>query len=132
MKRNTIQKIRILEYLMSTKSHPTVDDVYAEMIKVIPTISLSTVYRNLNMMAEDGEISKFDVDNETHFDADTSFHHHVYCKVCKSIYDLYDTETSNYISENTKIPNFIVENTNLIFLGRCCDCTSVTVENEMN
>ena len=122
IKRNTVQKMKIMEYLMSTKSHPTAEAVYAEVSKDIPTISLSTVYRNLNTMAEDGEILKFEVGNEAHFDADISFHHHVYCKVCKAVYDLYNADIANYISENAKIPNFEVETTNLIFVGRCHDC----------
>ncbi|WNY23003.1 Transcriptional regulator PerR [Methanimicrococcus hongohii] len=122
IKRNTVQKMKIMEYLMSTKSHPTAEAVYAEVSKDIPTISLSTVYRNLNTMAEDGEILKFEVGNEAHFDADISFHHHVYCKVCKSVFDLHDTEIADYIKENAKIPNFKIESTNLIFVGRCCDC----------
>lgn len=122
IKRNTVQKMKIMEYLMSTKSHPTAEAVYAEVSKDIPTISLSTVYRNLNTMAEDGEILKFEVGNEAHFDADISFHHHVYCKVCKAVFDLHDKEIASYITENANIPNFKVECTNLIFVGKCCDC----------
>ncbi len=114
--------MKIMEYLMSTKSHPTAEAVYAEVSKEIPTISLSTVYRNLNTMAEDGEILKFEVGNEAHFDADISFHRHVYCKVCKDVFDLHDSEIANYITENANIPNFKVESTNLIFVGKCCDC----------
>ena len=127
IKRNTVQKMKIMEYLMSTKCHPTAEVVYAEVSKEIPTISLSTVYRNLNTMADEGEILKFEIGNEAHFDADTSFHHHVYCKVCKNVFDLHDQEIAKYIVENAKIPNFKVETTNLIFLGRCCNCFSEEV-----
>ncbi|MDV0444540.1 Peroxide operon regulator [Methanimicrococcus sp. At1] len=122
IKRNTVQKMKIMEYLMSTKSHPTAEAVYAVVSKDIPTISLSTVYRNLNAMAEDGEILKFEVGNEAHFDADISFHHHVYCKLCKNVFDLHDREIASYITEKANIPNFKVESTNLIFVGKCCDC----------
>lgn len=122
IKRNTVQKMKIMEYLMSTKSHPTAEAVYAEVSKDIPTISLSTVYRNLNAMADDGEILKFEVGNEAHFDADISFHHHVYCKICKNVFDLHDKEIAAYIAENANIPNFRIESTNLIFVGKCFDC----------
>ena len=122
IKRQTVQKIRIMEYLMSTKSHPTAEDVYAVVSKEIPTISLSTVYRNLNVMAEDGEILKFEVGNEAHFDADISFHHHVYCKVCKNVFDLFDDSIADYIKENVSIPEFIIESTSLIFTGKCTGC----------
>lgn len=122
IKRNTVQKMKIMEYLMNTKSHPTAEAVYSVVSKDIPTISLSTVYRNLNTMAEDGEILKFEVGNEAHFDADISFHHHVYCKICKNVFDLYDKEIAAFITEKVNIPNFKVESTNLIFVGKCCDC----------
>ncbi|WNY25045.1 transcriptional repressor [Methanolapillus millepedarum] len=92
IKRNTVQKMKILEYLSGTKSHPTAETVYAEVSKEIPTISLSTVYRNLNMMAENNEILKFEVGNEAHYDADTSFHHHAYCRFCKTVFDIFDTD----------------------------------------
>ncbi|MDY0267219.1 MAG: transcriptional repressor [Methanimicrococcus sp.] len=136
IKRKTVQKMKIMEYLMSTTSHPTAEAVYAEVSKDIPTISLSTVYRNLNLMAEDGDILKFEVGNEAHFDADTSFHHHVYCKLCKCVFDLHDKEIANYIKENARIPNFEIENTNLIFVGKCYDCDlqkeSVTQKKNMD
>jgi Fe2+/Zn2+ uptake regulation proteins len=122
IKRNTVQKMKIMEYLMNTKCHPTAEIVYDAVLKDIPTISLSTVYRNLNTMAEEGEIIKFEVGNEAHFDADISFHHHAYCKHCKTVYDIFDDELSNYISTNAKILNFKIETTNLIFLGKCGQC----------
>jgi len=131
IKRNTVQKMKIMEYLVNTNCHPTAEIVYAEVSKDIPTISLSTVYRNLNTMAEEGEIIKFEVGNEAHFDADTSFHHHAYCKCCKTVYDVYDNEISNYISKNANISNFKIETTNLIFLGKCDHCSgSLTCEAE--
>jgi Fe2+ or Zn2+ uptake regulation protein len=125
IKRNTVQKIKIMEYLMSTKSHPTAEAVYAAVSKEIPTISLSTVYRNLNMMADNGEILKFEVGNEAHFDADISFHHHIYCKDCKVVIDLHDSNISNFISENANIPNYNIEHINLIFTGHCKECKTV-------
>ncbi|MDV0446651.1 Transcriptional regulator PerR [Methanosarcinaceae archaeon Ag5] len=123
IKRNTVQKMKILEYLSSTKSHPTAETVYAEVSKEIPTISLSTVYRNLNMMADNSEILKFEVGNEAHYDADTSFHHHAYCRMCKTVFDIFDMDISNYITDNVVVPNFEIESANLIFQGRCTHCT---------
>jgi Fe2+ or Zn2+ uptake regulation protein len=127
IKRNTVQKMKIMEYLMSTRSHPTAEAVYEAVSKEIPTISLSTVYRNLNSMAENGEILKFEVGNEAHFDADISFHHHVYCKDCKMVFDLYDNNISSYISENAHIPNYDIENINVIFVGRCKECSPIAM-----
>ena len=130
IKRNTVQRMKIMECLMSTNCHPTAEMVYEEVVKDIPTISLSTIYRNLKTMADEGDILKFEVGNEAHFDADTTFHHHAYCKSCKKICDVYDNEISDYISKNANISNFQIESTNLIFIGKCCSCSEINFADE--
>lgn len=52
------QREVIKEYLMSTKEHPTADTVYMHIREQSPNISLGTVYRNLNLLTELGEIKK--------------------------------------------------------------------------
>ena len=53
------QRASIIEYLKNTSSHPTADTVYMHVKQVYPNISLGTVYRNLNLLAELGEAKKF-------------------------------------------------------------------------
>ena len=52
------QRESIKEYLMSTKEHPTADMVYQHVREQYPKVSLGTVYRNLNLLAELGEVNK--------------------------------------------------------------------------
>ena len=83
------QREEIKSYLASRKDHPTADAVYMAMRERIPNISLGTVYRNLTMLADNGEILRLRVgDGVDHFDYDTSNHYHFICSKCGSVIDL--------------------------------------------
>ncbi len=87
--RNTKQKLAILETLRGVKSHPTAQELYDLMKDEYPKLSLGTVYRNLNQLADLGQILRLDFnDDSVHFDGDTSMHLHFYCKECHQIYDV--------------------------------------------
>jgi len=121
--RTTNQKIKILEYLKSVKSHPTAYQVYLEVKKVLPQITLATVYRNLNKMADNGEILRFEVGKELHFDADTSYHQHCVCKKCRTIQDVFQPEISRYALKKIDLKMFIPDNVNIIYTGICKQCS---------
>ena len=71
------QREAIKEFLMTRKDHPTADVVYSNVRDVFPNISLGTVYRNLTLLADIGEISRLRLgDGVDHFDADTTPHYH--------------------------------------------------------
>ncbi len=123
IKRNTAQKKEILSYIRSVKSHPTAEAVYAEVSKALPSISLSTVYRNLNSLVDDGYLLRIEVGNEAHYDADVSFHHHVYCRCCRRIFDLFDEELSGTILRSIDPPDFEVESVTLLITGKCASCS---------
>ena len=83
------QRELIKDFLMTRKDHPTADIVYMNVRKQNPNISLGTVYRNLTLLADIGEISRLRVgDGVDHFDADTSPHYHFVCTKCGSVTDL--------------------------------------------
>ena len=83
------QREEIRRYLSMRKDHPTADNVYMAIRKQIPNISLGTVYRNLTLLADSGEIARLRVgDGVDHFDYDTSPHHHFVCSECGNVTDL--------------------------------------------
>ena len=83
------QREAILLYLRSTKSHPTAENVYTEIRKEFPKISLGTVYRNLNLLVDQGEILRLNCgDGVEHFDAKTEPHNHFACRTCGAVIDL--------------------------------------------
>ncbi len=83
------QREAVLNYLRSTTSHPTAEDIYFVVRDEFPKISLGTVYRNLNLLADQGVILKLNCgDGIEHFDADTSPHNHFICRHCGRVIDL--------------------------------------------
>lgn len=83
------QRDMIKAFLMTRRDHPTADMVYANVRQQNPNISLGTVYRNLTLLAELGEIQRLRVgDGVDHFDADISPHYHFVCTECGSVIDL--------------------------------------------
>lgn len=78
-----------MEFLENTKSHPTADIIYKEIVKDIPTVSRTTVYNTVNKLAEEGIIKCIKTkDAEMHFDAMTEPHYHFVCSECGKIYDV--------------------------------------------
>lgn len=83
------QRESVLQYLRSTHSHPTAETIYQNMQLENPKISLGTVYRNLTLLAEIGEIQKISVpDGPDRFDGDPTPHYHFVCKQCGNVLDL--------------------------------------------
>jgi len=85
----TAQREAILKELRSVKSHPTADELYAMLRTRMPTISLGTVYRNLEQMSQVGMIRKLETaGKQKRFDGDVSEHHHLRCTACGAVSDL--------------------------------------------
>lgn len=83
------QREEIVHFLKTRKDHPTAEVVYENVRMVYPKISLGTVYRNLTLLSDKGEILRLRLgDGVDHFDADISEHYHVICKECGSVVDL--------------------------------------------
>ncbi len=83
------QREAIKEFMMTRKDHPTADVVYMNVRKEFPNISLGTVYRNLTLLSDMGELLRLRVgDGVDHFDATTAPHYHFICKDCGAVTDL--------------------------------------------
>ena len=111
---------------MSRKDHPTADVIYQNVRNENPNISLGTVYRNLTLLAEDGEINRLWVgDGVDHFDADTSPHYHFVCRECGGVSDL---EIGNADAAETLASavsadfDGLIEGHRTYFYGLCRDC----------
>ena len=83
------QREAIKEFMMTRKDHPTADVVYMNVRQEFPNISLGTVYRNLTLLSDMGELLRLRVgDGVDHFDATTTPHYHFICKECGAVSDL--------------------------------------------
>ena len=120
--RMTNQRMKILEYLKGVTSHPTAEQVYNEVVKDLPAITLATVYRNLNFLAENGEVLRLEINKEYHFDADISKHQHCVCKSCWKVSDVFQPEISEMALKNVNCQGFNPVGVNVIFYGTCDKC----------
>ena len=83
------QRDAILTNLMNRNDHPTADMIYMDIRKDIPNISLGTVYRNLSLLADKGDILRLSLSGKAErFDGVTDFHYHFVCQECGEITDL--------------------------------------------
>ena len=124
------QRESIKEYLLSTKEHPTADIIYQHVREENPKISLGTVYRNLTLLVELGEVRKISTgDGTDHFDADTSAHSHYFCRCCHRLMDVDVTPSVEQILAASSAGIGTVEHASLLFTGVCKDCV---INNETN
>lgn len=122
-RRNTRQKREIQNFLINRKDHPTAEVVYTELRRVLPKISLGTVYRNLNSMAEEGDILKLKLDDGLdHFDARTDSHYHFICRCCGGISDIDEADDAITITDSKFRGR--IEGHFTYFYGICEGCIS--------
>jgi len=119
------QRERIFAVLKSTKSHPTAAWVYDQVKPDFPDLSLGTVYRNLNILREQGLIQVLQSgSNFDRFDALTSPHYHFVCLNCGRVEDLdlpVEQELEQRVAART---GHLISGHQLCFYGLCPDCAS--------
>ena len=99
IKRNTIQRALVLEAVNKLKCHATADEIYNLVVSEYPNISKVTVYRNLNQLADSGEIRKLEVPGGAdRFDHRPHNHYHARCLECGDVFDV----DMDYISDLEK------------------------------
>lgn len=117
------QREAIKDYLSSVTTHPTADTVYMHIKEEFPNISLGTVYRNLNLLVELGEIQKLTCgDGKDHFDADTSPHYHFVCYSCGAVQDLAMSPLSNLNDMANAVTDGKIDSHTVYFYGTCGAC----------
>ena len=119
------QREAVLNYLRSTKSHPTAEKVYSTVRKEFPRVSLGTIYRNLSLLAERGEILRFSCgDGVEHFDAVTRPHNHFICRQCGSIIDIEEKVVESMGEPAEENFSGKIESYEIYFHGVCEQCLS--------
>ena len=123
--RNTIQKQVILNAVRELKNHPTSEEVYNYIKPNFPSISLGTVYRNLNLLSENNEIQKISlIDDAVRFDHITGEHYHFQCDKCKKLIDInlpYNKELDEAVSKKYNVE---IDKHDIVFIGICKSCKS--------
>ena len=123
------QRQAIMDFLYTRKDHPTAEVIYKGVREVYPNISLGTVYRNLNLLADERIIRRVKgLNGSEHFDADTSDHQHFLCRKCGCVSDLYlkDTGFIDSLMESAASDfRGQIFASDIYFWGTCEDCMNL-------
>ncbi|MHA1136910.1 MAG: Fur family transcriptional regulator [Candidatus Thorarchaeota archaeon] len=121
--RATSQRIVIYEALWKAGSHPNVSDIHKYASKTDPTISLATVYKNLQLFSEIGLVREMGFrDGSTRYDPDVDFHINLVCNKCGSIEDFDCVSFEEIVPNLRQRAGFEVLSHNFEVRGLCSEC----------
>jgi len=127
--RNTLQRQLILNAVAALNIHATAEQVYDYINRTHPAISKATVYRNLNQMAQAGELLNIgSLSGSAHYDHNCHEHYHFICKECERVFDI-DSDFSDIIERaerNTSKGEFEIMDCHISFSGLCRACKNGT------
>jgi Fur family peroxide stress response transcriptional regulator len=123
----THQRQVLYEVMQKLHGHPSPEEVYAAVKKLIPAISLNTVYKNIHLFIESGVFKELSMHHGTlRVEMNSHEHHHLVCSHCKAISDIPDAELSRLLG--LKAPRkrlsggFQVQRLAIDVIGLCAKC----------
>ena len=117
------QREAIINFLDGRTDHPTAETIYLNIKQEFPNISIGTVYRNLSLLEEIGQIKRISSDSGTdHYDFNVSPHFHFHCTSCGCVSDIMIDMDDDLINQAKKLTNATIEKCSVIFSGICPDC----------
>lgn len=118
----SVQRIAVMEYLLNHHTHPTVEDIYAELQPEIPTLSRTTVYNTLKLFASHGAAVMLTIDEKRAcFDSILTPHAHFICRKCGRIFDV-DLKEAGEVAHPSELPAGHVEEEHVYYKGVCREC----------
>lgn len=118
------QRELIMEAVFKNKVHPTAEYVYKLLKKEHPELSLGTVYRNLNYLAENNMLKKINVPGGSdRFDGTLARHQHLICRKCGRVLDVDISELPSVKNKIKKSIEFDIDIDTLVLEGVCGECT---------
>jgi len=118
--RPSLQRMAVMNFLMNNLTHPTIDMIYSELHKEIPTLSKTTVYNTVKTLSDKGAIQTLFIDEKNlRYDAETRQHAHFKCNICGEVIDL-PIKNLNINIENDK--NLLITESHLYYKGFCEKC----------
>ncbi|MFA4986961.1 MAG: transcriptional repressor [Candidatus Brocadiia bacterium] len=122
-RRRTRQRMAILEELCSTTLHPNVAELYGPLKSRLPSISMSTLYRNLDALRQAGDILELQIPGHNkRYDGRTTLHYHVICERCGAVRDVPEDYVSLRPGLRGEIDGFELTGFRLDFIGICPSC----------
>jgi len=124
--RATGQRLAIMQTLLETRSHPSAEDIYQKLKRSHPTLSLSTVYKTLQVMADMGALLTIEAGaGSQRFDVFTHPHHHAICTQCGKVFDVDFNRFPVDMDKRDVLDGFEVQGVKITFSGSCQVCKSI-------
>ena len=119
----TFQRINMLECI-AKKGHMSNDDIYAEVSKIHPSLSLATVYKNIALMVEKGVLIEVSIAGEkSKYELAKDDHIHLVCTKCGEVEDeLYNQSADALFASITRDVNFRLSKHQITLYGICSRC----------
>lgn len=109
--------------------HPTADALYERVRQRLPRISLATVYRNLDLLAQDQLVQKLEhFGPQRRYDGNLRPHYHVSCQKCGCLGDITPPSLTIPLEQAQKLTDFTLLSFDLEFHGLCPACQGKNIE----
>lgn len=126
--RVTHQREIIMQELSKCTGHPAADELYQRVKKKLPRISLATIYRNLELLSEAGEIQKIEISGrQKRFDWDLRQHNHVYCVNCHRVDNISLAPPTRVLRPEDN-RGYAITGCRIEFAGLCPECQNKNLE----
>ena len=124
----SVQRLAIMDYLLTHRTHPSIDEIYLALCDDIPTLSKTTVYNTLKLFVEHGAAQMLTIDERNAcYDGDISQHAHFLCKQCNKIYDMPAPHEDGQVGR-MKEDGFQVDEIRYYYRGICPSCKQLNDE----
>jgi len=119
----TPQRLAIYQILAGDDSHPGAEDIYRRIKPNLPSLSLGTVYRTLELFEAQGLVSRVDAfSDQSRFDANLDAHHQLVCVQCHRVVDFEDQRLEKLPVEQGNLHGFKVLSHRIHLVGLCPNC----------
>ncbi len=118
----TPQRIAVYEALVKSEEHPTPEMLFRRVKRSMPSLSLATIYKSLDVLETLGLVQAVEIDSDSRrYDANMSRHHHLVCTKCRRVSDFYD-ERLDQVKPSRLTQGFIPHSISVKVLGLCASC----------
>ena len=120
--RVTPQRITITQMILKSREHPTAEQLYEQVVKIHPTISLSTIYNTLKILKGINILNEISHNDMRRFDANPNPHVNLVCEICGKITDVEEPALYDLLEQVTNQQIFTITNNHINVYGICKYC----------
>ncbi len=119
----TPQRLAILD-LIHRSGHISIEDMFVEIRHKFSSISLATLYKNVNTMLESSLLKEIKISgNKTKYELDKDRHSHILCSECGELYDI-PLDPLMVLKESSHFSDYVIDDASIVINGTCKQCKS--------